>query len=258
MSVEAMTAVFKHSQSTLGSRLVLIALADNAHDDGGSAFPSVETIARKALLSERTVRYCLRNLEAIGEIKRTGVHASGTNIYTITLPGLEGANSSGVQILHRGQSTTEGGANYDTEHVEDCPLTVNEPSVNRHWTKADISEAPKTNGSGSGTKRATAVRSDWTPTEQDIAKIREEGFTEDEIRRETVKMIDHFTANGKPMKDWSATWRNWMRNSRRFAPRTPSLNGAGRKAESLTDDEVLRMPHDSGTRALEIWRRGLR
>lgn len=49
---------------------VLVALADNAWDDGRGAFPAVSTIAKRVRASERTVQYNLRALEALGLIRR--------------------------------------------------------------------------------------------------------------------------------------------------------------------------------------------
>jgi hypothetical protein len=39
-----------------------------------------------------------------------------------------------------------------------------------------------------------------------------------DVDRETSKFVDHFTASGKPAKDWTAAWRNWIRNSTSRAP----------------------------------------
>lgn len=68
MSVRAMAWVLRNSRATLGSRLVLLSLADYADEDGGSIWPSVKTICSDTLLSERQVQYALRNLEQLGEI----------------------------------------------------------------------------------------------------------------------------------------------------------------------------------------------
>lgn len=55
-------------------RLVLVVLADYAHEDGTKAFPSQETIARRVSLSPRTVRRCLKWLEDNGRIARGDQH----------------------------------------------------------------------------------------------------------------------------------------------------------------------------------------
>lgn len=55
----------------------------------------------------------------------------------------------------------------------------------------------------------------WKPNPELIEWVAQE-FPEVDIVAETEKFIDHFAANGKPMKDWDAAWRNWMRRSRDF------------------------------------------
>ena len=79
-----MSWALRHSRSKLGDRLVLLALAEAAHDDGTYAFPKVATLAIRANLSERQVQRCLRNLVGLGEIEQTGQTKSGTNIYSVT------------------------------------------------------------------------------------------------------------------------------------------------------------------------------
>lgn len=56
------------------------------------------------------------------------------------------------------------------------------------------------------------------PSDDVIATIRTE-LPNVDLRREHQKFTDHFRANGKPMKDWNAAWRNWMRRATTFAPR---------------------------------------
>lgn len=85
MSVEALSWVLHHSQAKLGARLVLIALANHAHEDGSNAFPSVKTIAARARLSERATQEALRRLEKSGEIERAGHSEFGTVIYRIPM-----------------------------------------------------------------------------------------------------------------------------------------------------------------------------
>jgi hypothetical protein len=49
-----------------GDKFVLVALADNAADDGGSIYPSIETLVKKTQMSERGCQIALRHLEAAG------------------------------------------------------------------------------------------------------------------------------------------------------------------------------------------------
>jgi hypothetical protein len=91
MSLPVMVWVLQHSEAKLGARLVLIALAEFAHDDGTKAFPSVETLSERARMSRRGVQAALRSLEADGSIEQTGTTRSGTNVYRVVMGGAESA-----------------------------------------------------------------------------------------------------------------------------------------------------------------------
>lgn len=71
MSVEAYSWALNHAPcKSPTQKLVLLALANHARPDGTAAFPSVGTIQRYTLLSERTIRLKLDELEEIGVIYR--------------------------------------------------------------------------------------------------------------------------------------------------------------------------------------------
>jgi hypothetical protein len=103
MSVEAITWAFATEQPTLGTRLVLLALADHAgrrgDDEKMVAWPSVATLARKARLSERATQYALRRLEEYGLVGVAGHSPKGTVVYELRV---------GVQILHPAESAPPG------------------------------------------------------------------------------------------------------------------------------------------------------
>lgn len=76
------------TESTTGGteRLLLLAIADNAADDGTNAYPSLATLARKVRLDERTVRRLLRKLESARHIAvSVGTGPRGTNRYTVIM-----------------------------------------------------------------------------------------------------------------------------------------------------------------------------
>lgn len=85
MSYKVTAWVLEHSDATLAARLVLLALAEVAHDDGGMSFQSVATVARKSRIGESTARGCLRKLEADGRIAQQGKTRSGTIIYRVCM-----------------------------------------------------------------------------------------------------------------------------------------------------------------------------
>ena len=69
MSVKVMAMVWDESKAVGNARLVLLAIADSCDHDGTNAWPAVATIARKTLLSERTVQRKIRELTEMGELR---------------------------------------------------------------------------------------------------------------------------------------------------------------------------------------------
>lgn len=63
MSVRVMSDVFSADLGSLTDKLVLLALADHAADDGSSVYPSLARLSWKCDLTERAVRKVLRRLE---------------------------------------------------------------------------------------------------------------------------------------------------------------------------------------------------
>jgi predicted transcriptional regulator len=75
MSIAVMNWVWANSPASGNERLVLLALADAcSRDDGTDCWPSAATIARKANISDRTVRRVIARLEADGHVM---VHRGG-------------------------------------------------------------------------------------------------------------------------------------------------------------------------------------
>lgn len=85
---------------------MLIVLADHAHDDGSGAYPSVETIGRKARLSRSGTFKVLAQLKADGHIEPDGKGAHGTVSYRIPMP--EGVQSVEVQSVDPSTESGEG------------------------------------------------------------------------------------------------------------------------------------------------------
>ena len=68
MSVRCMTWVWDHSTVGGTERLVLLALADCANDEGRECWPSIATLARKCRVDERTVQRVIRRLAERGHL----------------------------------------------------------------------------------------------------------------------------------------------------------------------------------------------
>ena len=82
-----------------GARLVLLAMADHASDDG-VCWPGVAGIANKTGLTERTVQYHLTAMKEAGYLRSTP-RAGRTNLYTLTLPA-QSIAPLGCNPLHHG------------------------------------------------------------------------------------------------------------------------------------------------------------
>lgn len=146
MSVKVISMVWEHSEQKEGTLVILLALADCAQDDGRNAFPSVETLARKARMSERNARYCLRRLEESGEIERIGKHGPGTTIYRICIEKW-GANLAGANLAGGQFDAPQGGNPFPKGGQPVAPepsITVIEPSIPPLSPKGE--SAPKNSG----------------------------------------------------------------------------------------------------------------
>jgi hypothetical protein len=69
VSNRCQTWVFDHSEVTGNDRLVLLALADEANDDGTNAYPSIDRLAHKARANKRTTLRSIQRLEEAGAIR---------------------------------------------------------------------------------------------------------------------------------------------------------------------------------------------
>ena len=110
MSIQATNWVWNNSSHKGGPLLVLLAIADHAHDDGGGAYPSIDTLAFKSRLSTRQVKRVLHELVESGELViEPNAGPRGANLYTVTfergedklssLTGPNGEDEEGGDIL---------------------------------------------------------------------------------------------------------------------------------------------------------------
>ena len=64
-------------------------------------------------------------------------------------------------------------------------------------------------------KGKTVMTEEWRPSVGCIVKIRQR-YPRYDVEYYIEEMRDHFLGNGKPMKDWDATFRNWIRRATQF------------------------------------------
>jgi hypothetical protein len=91
LSIRLMAAVFE-LDITASEKLVLLAMADHARDDGTGCYPAVEKLALKTSQTRRGVQKIMRRLEAFGLIAPSRLSRGGprrSTEYTLTLANSE-------------------------------------------------------------------------------------------------------------------------------------------------------------------------
>lgn len=219
-----MTAVWQHTRTRLGARLVLLALADYAHDDGTQAFPSVEALAQKAGISGRQVQRALREIEALGEIRREGAGPRNTVIWTITLPGLadppasmEGDKLSGATNCQGDISDTEGRHPVRGGVTNRPPIKRIDPSVNRHTEPLAPPLAPPEKPARRKPKHA--VDPAFRPDAALLAWTAAQGWDAQRVAVEIEKFHAHHEREATLTASEAASWRTWVLNGLRYDAR---------------------------------------
>jgi len=89
VTFRVVATVLDHSEERLARRLILLVLAEAAHDDGVT-FLGQDEIARKARLSRTHVTEEIRELETDGalQIRKASRGRRRINVYRLNLPGL--------------------------------------------------------------------------------------------------------------------------------------------------------------------------
>lgn len=173
MSIHVLSHVLRYSEARLGARLVLIALAEFAHDDGTKAFPSVETLMERSRLGRTGVKDALRKLREAGEIVETGETARGVKVYRVVMRGPESDRQWGPES-DRGRNPTGGGPESDPD-----------PSL-----------TPKPSGGSGGSARASTPRIAGKPVNAEFWATTSAVL--DEFNQQAGKHLGALTGAGEP------------------------------------------------------------
>lgn len=120
--------VWDHSRSRNAQRLVLLAIADNAADDGTHAYPSNAEIQRKSALSERGVRTAVAELIKLGELRvEINQGRRGTNMYSVIMTPPTPAESAPRPNGQGAGSAPRPRQNLPRTPADSAPGTVLEP-----------------------------------------------------------------------------------------------------------------------------------
>ena len=171
-----MTLAFAHSRSKLAARLVLLALADNAHDDG-IAWPGHRLLAEKAMLSERTVSRAISELESLGEIeqRKAQLGKRRINVYRICITGLLDPDYTRVPLTLDSPFTgshIDASSEGTTGHPDTARLDIHDTeAMAQPRTGQEPSEGtgPSANAEGAYGRPGTVNRKRVTDSEYDLA-----------------------------------------------------------------------------------------
>lgn len=190
MSIKLMCSAFE-ADIPATQKLVLLALCDNANDQG-HCFPSVSLLERKCSLSDRTVQTSISWLEKHGFLTRQ-FRTGRATLYVMTPEG-----ASPPKDVHPRSSFTTPPKELPPTPEAASPLTVKEPSSNHQknrGTRLDVDELPD----------------DW----QEFCRDKRPDLNAFEV---FDSFKDYWVAQPglKGVKvDWKATWRNWVRNQKK-------------------------------------------
>lgn len=102
-------------------------------------------------------------------------------------------------------------------------------------TDTEIKKEEANASSKEKSRRGSRLPEGWTPPLEVLDALKTEGFTDDELFSEMCRFRDYWIAvpgqRGCKL-DWSATFRNWMRNARersRGGGKAAAGNGAGKR-----------------------------
>jgi hypothetical protein len=229
MSLEAMQRVWHCSKSKGTARVVMLAIADCA-DENGVAWPSIGFLCRRAGGVDR--RGMIRHLQALvaaGEITAIGEGCRGVIKYRIALAGpaaTSGEKTTSGTRATSGEKTTSGtratsGENATTSSGENTTGTGGE---NATQTQMETKSNPKR------AKAATTQRVGLNDLE---AYVQTGAFRDwKQLSAPSVdpmpvieRMRDYCASRGKHYHDYAAALRNWMRTEQqRFEAHAEQLD----------------------------------
>lgn len=96
MSISIMSQVFENTVLSPTEKLIMLALADHANDEGKSIYPSQSRLSRKTGLARGTINRHIQSLIDLGYLKSTGFRADLNNVLELEIQIVKLAEKEGV------------------------------------------------------------------------------------------------------------------------------------------------------------------
>lgn len=208
MSIGLMSLVWKVSLPA-SEKLVLLALADCANDEGG-CWPSMKTLVGKCSKSERTVQAAIKALVDAGHLTRTERLGKGC-FYTV-----HPRESCTPAKVAPPQKTTKTPA-----ESADKPSRTIIPDKSKALSGARAKKQPE-----------FPIPAEWQPKPFGAGTICRgivDGWPPGELAFQAEKFAAHHSKTQARWSDWQAAWKTWVLNSREFRNRT---QGNGQSANN--------------------------
>lgn len=229
-----MTWAFAQALKPSSLKFLLVALADNA-DDEGRAFPSIDMLSTKTSQDRKTVIAGLDRLEELRLATDTGSRVGKTKqvkVYRLerfteatnsTVNGIvEGQTNSPVNGTAPGSETVPKPEQFRKRNSSEIPSKESQkrtPSPSFSPLTLSPLTPPTLEPSGNRKRRASAqarsrrVPADFVITEE-MRSWAKAACSNVDIDRETECFRDHEYRD--PHSDWTAAWRTWMRRAPEF------------------------------------------
>ena len=218
---------------TPAQRLVLLALAEHANQDGGSCFPSIGTLESMTGLTRRGVTKALDALDGAvlrrerggpGQVTRYRLlvnEPGATREQGTGFPREPGSLGNGVPPDReqgspgRELSSLDVGNTVPPNRHKNRQLTVNEPLQRaqvRELGLATVVRQPQTAPPRDGGTRSGQILNDWRPGERVFAWAGKRGLTRDWVSAQVDEFVVYWSDVGSARKSWDATFINRLRD----------------------------------------------
>lgn len=205
MSVSLMSAVFASETLKPTERLVMLALADHA-DDEGRCYPSIPRLCQRTGLGERAVQTNIRSLCDAGYLTvEQGGGRGRSNLYVLDL------NPASKTPFEENTAQETPFLDTETPHINpETPHMVRETPQQMHPEPSRTIINRQEPSKGSAESR---LPDGWIPSPSMIAFAKEKGLTEPEIQEFAYDFQSYWSDRRdkgakKTERGWEQTWRN--------------------------------------------------
>jgi len=217
MSWVALGWASKQKPGRVADKMVLIALADRHNEESDVSYPSVAWLADFSCLDRKTVVAALNRLESAGLISDSGQRVGKTKQVK--------AYSLAINDTEKGMPKAEPLPPKDT--------AFSAKQSQKRDTEPSREPSPKKDKPSLG--KPTLVPDDFRPIMSGITLATVDGWPPGRQEEEVEHFIDHHTAKGTLSKDWQASWRTWVKFSKKWEPKDGQSNrGNNRNGRSAS------------------------